>query len=215
MRFGRRTKVIVFLVIPVVLVLGFGGKVWWDLNGGWPGARAPFVTAPNPTDPALVARKADAQKTVAADLTVIEGMTPAERFDSDECVKGQNNVKHVDGYVWQCSITGLQLYGFGGGFRKGMASLQSRLEAQGWTPEVEDILTIVDEPVYHEADVRNYPSIFYQRNGTRLELGFAPKGWHTEFTSFSGWPQADAAAAGLAKRRNVLGVRYFRVYFEN
>lgn len=34
MRFGRRTKVIVFLVIPVVLVLGFGGKVWWDLNGG-------------------------------------------------------------------------------------------------------------------------------------------------------------------------------------
>jgi hypothetical protein len=215
MRFGRGAKVAVFLGIPLLVVLAFGGTWWWNLNGGWPGVRAPFVTAPNPADPALVARKTEAQKIVAADLGVVEGMTPDQRFDSDECVEGQNNVKHVDGYVWQCSITGVQLYGFGGDFRAAMASLQSRLDAQGWTAEGDDILTIVDQPIYHEADVRGYPSVSYVRNGTRLELEFAPKGWHTEFTSFYAWPPAEAATTKLVRHQHVLLARYYRVYFEN
>ena len=217
-RRSRWPKVLLaVLLVPVILFAAFVGLLWFQVHGGWPGLRAGLVASPRPDDPAVSEAKTHALQVIETDLAALRisgEFTPDLRKDDDSCRRGQHNWKVNDDHAWKCSMYGMQLFAFSGGFHETVFGLGGRLAADGWEDDlgIHWVLSVYGD----RTTVDQLPPAIYTRAGTQLSFGFVEKRSVGPILGLEDWPDGAAAAEHILRSQDyVLVVGYSRDYYQS
>ena len=201
------------IIIFVLAVLLF---VYAISSGGIDGIISSRKLPPNPESQRIVAKRNSAQTAISDSLNALEreaDFTYHATSTHDRCYKGQNNWKVKDGYAHRCDYRVTKFFGFNTDFRQTMIDFDKTLIALGWSAQaVSSIPTMITEyyDVYYDQlgsssdkviegyEVSRLPQPSYQKEGLKLELGFAERDTKDLF--------------GIKYAQNVTGNTLFETY---